>query len=154
MSIAPDESQRVLYHEAGHALEAVRNRIPFCHVEIMTGENGEVSVGVGPLETPNRAHSQDEIARWQMFYAAGAAAERLFFGDYQDHGTKVDRAHHDRLEKLRSVQRNGAWDLDIQSAMKVLDCESVHKIAEALGQHGKLSEVQVHDLLGCKPCWW
>jgi ATP-dependent Zn protease len=153
--VAPDESHRVLYHEAGHAVVAVRHQIPFLHVERMEGDNGKVEVGVvGPLESPDRAHSQEEIAGWQRFYAAGAAAERLFFGEYRDYGTKADRALHDRLEKLRSIQRDRAWDVDIQSAMKVLDRKSVQKIAEALGQDIKLGEEQVHDLLGCKPSWW
>jgi hypothetical protein len=154
MSIAPDESNRVLYHEAGHAVVAVRNQIPFMQVHRKDDENGEVSVGVGTLESPDRSHNQDEISRWQLFYAAGAASECLFFGEYREYGTRLDRALHDRLEMLRSVQRTGAWDMDIQAAMKVLDRESVEKIAQALGQRGQLDEEQVHDLLGCKPPWW
>jgi hypothetical protein len=152
--MAPDESNRVLYHEAGHAVAAVRHQLPFRQVRRIDGENGEVSVGVGPLESPDRSHSQEEISRWELFYAAGAAAERLFFGDYREYGTKLDRALYDKLEKLRRVQRTSAWEMDIQSAMKTLDRQSVEKIAEALGQHGKLSEEQVHDLLRCKPAWW
>jgi hypothetical protein len=152
MSLAPDK--RVLYHEAGHAVVGVRLQIPFGPVEVRDGENGEVSVGVGPLESPDRRHSEEEISRWQLFYAAGEAAEQLLFGDHRDYGTTVDRALHERLEKLRSVQRHRAWDLDIQSVVKVLDSEAVQKIAESLGQHRKLSDEQVHNLLGCKPTWW
>jgi hypothetical protein len=150
--MSPEET--VLHHEAGHAVVALRLQIPFCVVEVRAGGNGEVSVGVGPLESAGGSESDEEISRWQLFYAGGAAAERLFFGDYRKQGAKVDRAHHEKLEKMRSAERNCAWDLDIQSAMKVLDRESVQKIADALGQHRRLDEEGIHDLLGCKPSWW
>jgi hypothetical protein len=38
--------------------------------------------------------------------------------------------------------------------MKLLDRESVEKVAKELDQHKKLSDEQVYQLLGCTPPWY
>ncbi len=152
--VTAEEAWQITCHEAGHAVMGVRHQIAFLHVERGDGEHGEVPVGVGPLEDdPSRNRTQDEISRWQQFYAAGAAAEMLLFGGYRDYGSRSDRYLHDLLEKRRSPNRNGGWEQDIQSAMKVLDRESVEKIAKELDRHKNLSVEQVYELLGCAPPW-
>lgn len=38
--------------------------------------------------------------------------------------------------------------------MKVLDCESVEKVARELDRRRTLSVEQVYELLGCQPPWY
>ena len=72
----PEEAWQITCHEAGHAVVGVRHQIVFLHVERGDGECGQVPVGVGPIENPTRTWTQDELSRWQQFYAGGAAAEQ------------------------------------------------------------------------------
>lgn len=151
--IMPDESWRVLYHEAGHGVVAVRHRMVFEYVEVRENDWGEVPPIGGPLAHPDRTHSTDEIARWQLFYAAGAAAEMLFFGNWREHGAQIDVERHGRLERMRRIPRQDAWGLDIQAAMKVLDRASVVALAEELNCHKKLDVERVYALLRCETPW-
>jgi hypothetical protein len=151
--LTPEEAWQITCHEAGHAVGAVRLQIPFSHIERGDGEHGEVAVGVGPIENPNRNRTQDEISRWQQFYAAGAAGEQVLFGCYREYASRRDRYLHEVLEKRWCPNRSGGWDQDIQFAMKVLDRESIEKVAQKLDQHKKLTDEQVCELLGCAPPW-
>jgi hypothetical protein len=38
--------------------------------------------------------------------------------------------------------------------MKVLDRESIEKIARALGQQKELTEEEVYGILDCEPTWY
>jgi hypothetical protein len=133
---------------------AVRLQIPFLHVERGDGDYGEVAVGVGPIENPTGNWTQDEISRWQQCYAAGAAAEQLLFGAYRQYASRQDRDRHDVLERTWSQSRRGGWERDVQSAMKLLDRESVEKVAKELDQRQKLSEDEVYELLGYTLPWY
>jgi hypothetical protein len=145
------EDWMITCHEAGHAVVGVRHEIAFENVVRGDGEYGEVPVGVGPIERGNG--TQDEISRWQQFYAAGAAAERLLFGEYREYGSARDRYLHGELEKLRHSNRDEGWDRDIQSALSVLDRDSVERVAKELDRVKNLSVEQVYELLGCVPPW-
>jgi len=149
--VTPEEAWQITCHEAGHAVVGVRHQINFLHVERGDGEHGEVPVGVGPIENPSRNWTQDEISRWQQFYTAGAAAEQLLFGAYREYGSSHDRCLHDVLEKRWRPNRCGGWDQDIQSAMKLLDRESIVNVAKELDRQKKLTDEQVYELLGCAP---
>ena len=81
-----EEAWKITCHEAGHAVAGVRLNVPFTHVERGDGEHGAVPVGVGPVDAPDHDWTDDEISRWQQFYAAGAAAEKLLFGEYREYG--------------------------------------------------------------------
>jgi hypothetical protein len=148
--ITREEAWQITCHEAGHVVLAARHRIPFSHAERGDGDTGEVSVNVGPGEKPN----QDEIRRWQQFYAGGAAAEKLLFGSYFENGSRNDRALHEELEGKRCPRRTGGWDQDVLDAANDLDRESVERIAKELGQRGRLGDEEVYELLGCPPPWY
>jgi hypothetical protein len=150
---SPDESRRVYYHEAGHGVVGARRGLAFLHLEVKDGDCGEVPVGVGPLESLDRPHSLDEIAGWQLFYAAGAAAEHLFYGEHSEHGAQADRAIHARLEKIRPAPRSGGWELDILAAIRLLERKCVEKIAAELERSKTLDVERVYELAGCQTPW-
>lgn len=145
-----EEAWKITCHESGHAVVAVRLHVPFEYVERGDGEYGKVEIGVGPIENPTRNRPLDEISRWQQFYTAGAATEQLLFGSFREHASCRDRYLHDVLEKRWRPNRYGGWDQDIQFAMKLLDRESVEKVAKELDRSKRLSEEEVYKLLGCK----
>jgi hypothetical protein len=152
--IIGEKAWQITCHEAGHAIVGVRLEIPFLHVERGDGEHGEVPVGVGPNEEPRSDWTLEEIARWQQFYAAGAAAERLLFGAYREYGARRDRHLHELLERQWRPGRAGGWDQDIRCAMELLDRASVEKVARELDRQRRLSDEQVYELLDCKPPWY
>jgi hypothetical protein len=138
---------RSSYHEAGHAVVAVKYHLRFEYVEILDGESGESKLFGGPLDNPNLKWREEAISQWQQAYAAGAAAEMLFFGSYRTDGSSSDLRLHGNLEKLRGQNRSDGWDQDIQSTMKILDCDSVEKVASVLNRKKRLSVEQVYELL-------
>jgi hypothetical protein len=151
--ITREEAWQITCHEAGHAIVGVRLQIPFLHVERGDGEQGEVEVGACPYECPDGDWTQDEISRWQTFYAGGAAAEKLMFDSHREYGSRRDEFLHSELEKRRLPVRSDGWDRDIQSAMALIDRESVQKVASELDRRKKLTEEQAYELLGCAPPW-
>ena len=153
MQDTPEETWRIACHEAGHAVVGVRHKIPIEFIEIGEGENGEVSFSFSPIDRPTGKPSLTEISQWQQAYAAGAAAEQLLFGHYREYGSCHDRNLHNEWEKLRHQMRREGWDRDIHSAIKILDRESVEKVARALVRAEKLSGEDVHKLLGCILPW-
>jgi hypothetical protein len=128
--------------------------IPFKHVVRGDGDYGEVLIDVGPITAPDDDWTQDEVSRWQQFYAAGAAGEKLLFGNYREYGIRIDRSLHEQLEKLRTRVRSGGWEADIQSTMNILDPCSVQKVATELDRQRKLSEEDVCKILDCDPPWY
>lgn|GEM_PF-6185344 len=104
--LTPEEEWQITCHEAGHAVVGVRHQIPFWQVERGEREHGEVPIGVGPIVNPDRNWTEDEISRWQQFYAAGAAAEQLLFGTYREYAACRDRHFHDILERRWRANRS------------------------------------------------
>jgi hypothetical protein len=148
--VTPEDAWRITCHEAGHAVAAVRNQIAFSHVERGDGEQGQMVFDHGPIENPTSNWTKEAISRWQQVYAAGAAAELLLFGDYRRYASSRDQRLHDKLEKCWCPDRSGGWEKDIQSALKLLDRESLEKVAEKLERRKKLSGEKVHEILSFK----
>jgi hypothetical protein len=152
--VTREEAWQITCHEAGHAVVAVRHQIPFECVERGDGEHGEVQVDLCPLDDPSKNWTKDEIRNWLQFYVAGAAAELLLFGRYREYASSRDRILHDQIEKQWSSNRETGWEKDIQSAMEVLDRESVERVAKELDSQKKLTDEQVYKLLGSEPPWY
>jgi hypothetical protein len=150
----PDEAWQITCHEAGHAVAAVFLEVMFECVERGDGDFGQVPVGVGPLDNPLRSWTEDEVSCWQRFYAAGAAAEKLLFAAYRPYACRVDQSLHNKLEKLRSTQRNDGWEQDVEAAVAILDQQSIEKVACELDHERKLTAEQVYEILGCVPPWY
>jgi hypothetical protein len=151
--VTQEEAWQITCHEAGHAVVAVRLNIPILHVERGDAEHGEVPPGVGPIDSPNHNWTVDKVSQWQLFYAAGAAAEKLLFGNYREYAARGDRSRHAQLEKRWCPNRSKGWDQDIQAAIEILDRGSIEKVAKELDQRGKLSEEDVYQLLDrIPPC--
>jgi hypothetical protein len=49
--------------------------------------------------------------------------------------------------------RVNGWESDIESAMGILDRESIEKVARELDLKGRLKDKEVCDILGCEPYW-
>ena len=152
--ISPEEAWQITCHEAGHAVVGVRLQVPFEYVERGEDEHGEVPIAVGPIENPSGNWTRDEISEWQRFYAGGAGAEQLLFGSYREYACSRDKYLHAVLEKQWQPNRRRGWEQDVQSAMKLLDRQSVEKVAKELELQRKLSDDQVYQLLGCTPWWY
>ena len=143
--------RRVAYHEAGHAVAAVRLNIPFMHVVVNGDTSSEVEVSVTPLDNEDGLQSSEEMRRWQQFYAAGAASEQLLFGYYLPPASSRDRREHDEYEKRSHAPRVDGWYQDIAATVAVLDRESVKLVARELKERGRLEEDQVYEILHCDP---
>jgi hypothetical protein len=150
---------RVLYHEAAHAVMAVHHELCFQFVEVLGIDNGQTEPAANPIADPDHDWPEDDIAKWQLFYAAGAAAEMQLFGSYRKRGTREDRRLHDELESWREEGRDGGWEQDIQAAGRVLNIEYVKTVANelhrrgALNQPKRLTSEEVYELLGLVPSW-
>jgi hypothetical protein len=152
--ITAEEMWQITCHEAGHAVIAVRLQVPFERAVRGGGEKGEVEVGITPAEHPDRVWSRETISQWQLFYTGGAAAEILLFGKYREYAAERDRYLHGRLEELLIKRRAGGWQQDIESALRILDHDSIHRVAMDLNRCGELTEEQVYALFDRKPPWW
>jgi hypothetical protein len=152
-TITPEEEWRITCHEAGHAIVAVRCQVPLLFIKRGKGEHGIAEVGGGPLENPSGHWSENEISHWQLFHAGGAAAEMILFRDYRKDACTVDMAKHNELERMWRPGRVNGWESDIESAMKILDRESIEKVARKLEQKRQLKDKEVCSILGCEPYW-
>jgi hypothetical protein len=152
--ITPLENWQITCHEAGHAVLAVRFNMSFLSVERGDGAQGQLEACGNPLSNPDRGWSKEVIAQWQQFYAAGAAAELLLFGSYREYACSRDTILHDQLERMRPDGRRDGWAKDVDSAVKLLDRESIEKVAKKLDQERKLTDEEVYQLFGMRPPWW
>ncbi len=151
--LTSEEAWKITCHEAGHAVVAVRHQLPIEYAERGDGESGKVELSLTLFDDEDRDWSWEEIAQYQQFYAGGAAAEWLLFGTYREYACGRDRAIHRAVEERWHPCRAGGWDEDVRSAMKVLDRESVEKVARALERHSRLDDEHLYELLGCKAPW-
>lgn len=152
--LSPEEAWLITCHEAGHAVVAARLQVPFMWVVRGDGEIGEVTVGVTPSELPDDPCPIDEVSRWQQFYAGGAAAEKLLFGEYREIASRQDRLLHSRYETLWRPGRIGGWEEDVELAAAVLDRGAIERVARELDRRKQLSDEQVCKMLGCKLPWY
>jgi hypothetical protein len=76
------------------------------------------------------------------------------FEDYRAYACPVDKALHDKIEKRYHPARQDGWNRDIESAVKILDAESIEKVARKLDQRRRLTEEEVYEIFGCKPDWY
>ncbi len=146
----PEIERRSLYHEAGHAIVATNFDIPFNYVEISKDGRGVVDIACGPLDEPDSC-TEKEALQWQQFYAAGAAAETLLWGNHRDYASRVDQNIHARFQAQFLQGHPANWESDIESAMHLLNRDDVELLANALADQRRLTEDQVYKLLGRNP---
>ncbi len=148
----PSERSLISYHEAGHALLAVHQRIPFRRVR-MSAVDGAIS---GCRLLPG-----GEIGYLAML-AAGAAAETLVLGGYRpghDAGVVCSRAFDqasldtwtgdwDAYKRLRAAVR--VSDAAITAiALRVIsrDWDTLQALARELSRSGGLAYSEVHAIV-------
>ncbi len=148
------DKDRVAIHEAGHAVAAWMKAVDFCFVRI--GVEHEIQLCAKwsreaadvlrrcPWPTKNR----------QYVLAAGAAAEKLVFGDYGKQGVESDRKELNADEELLRDAKgvNAPKDLDVfdEWATKVAEklCpEEVRAVAKRLIEREFLSRKEVKQII-------
>jgi hypothetical protein len=151
--ITPKEDWQITCHEAGHAVICVRRSILFDYALRGEGDQGIVVLTQGWIKDPREVYSPGQIESLLLYYAGGPAAEEVLFNVHRGAAANHDRSMHAQLEKHRRSKRENGWQQDIQAAIKILDCESVLKVARALHRKKKLINVEVYRILGCDPPW-
>jgi hypothetical protein len=151
-ALGPDDDWRVAVHESGHAIAAVKFGFIFQQVEVGPNEHGEVDVQFSPLDRKHSDASQEELMRWQIFYAAGAAAEHLVFDEIREHGIRKDRADHCRVNEML-VGRESTFEDSVQKAIQLLDSKLLQSVAKELHKSSRLSIEEMHSLVGVPIPW-
>jgi hypothetical protein len=148
-----DDEWKIACHEAGHAIVAVRHRIAFTSAEVGPSDHGMVAPALNPVDDEEHEWSEDAVNRYQQFYAAGAAAERLLFNDERKQALKLDKNCHERIERRRLQPRACGFEDDIRAAMALFDLISVRTVARKLQAQRVLTVEDVCMAMGCSP-WW
>lgn len=145
------DQPRVAVHDAGHAVVACLERLKPCFARLITETNsGEVQLC---CEYDQLADDSPLLAIKQKYLAGGAAAERLIFGTYHEHGCRGDRDEVNRLEICRrnipSVQWRSAdvFPQCVVEAFALLEREHVEGIAAALQQRDLLNRHEIREAL-------
>jgi hypothetical protein len=140
-------------HEAGHAIIAIRHRIAFTSAEIGPNEHGMVEPSMNPIDDDELEWTKEDVKRYQEFYAAGAAAERLMFRKEREHAQTSDKSCHEQLERLGEQIRSSGFEEDVEAAIGLLDRTLIEAVARKLRDHGKLTVEDVCAEMKCSP-WW
>jgi hypothetical protein len=148
--ITPEEAWAITCHESGHAVVGVQFNLLIDYIERGEGEHGIVEACYGPISQPEDHWESTEIRHWQLFYAAGAAAEELLFGSHRDYGAVLDKRFH---KILQDRFQTPGWEKDVQGAKVLLSQESIKRIAVVLDKEKRLSGDRVYWLLGKAPPW-
>jgi len=126
VTIEPEELKRVALHESGHAVMAVIQSIP-CHGVFFAYEPTEV-LAAGEIKGKFCVPVSNSTPLKKADYlqaAAGAGAERLFFGNYEQVGSRADRV---------GFNATGVpeWEAAVEEAMTILEGkkEKITVIAE------------------------
>ncbi len=151
---------RICVHEAGHAIVAARLRIPLEKIARGGGTSGQVE----PIHDPVDTSDQNKRADYQVFYAAGAAAERIVFStETRRFDRLVDPLQNDKWqhERLKSQERTNAFKTDIEQAVAclggVVGRTIIERVASLLkerrdedGSVGHITQDEVADIAGIK----
>lgn len=151
-----DEDWKIACHEAGHAVFAITQRMREMWVEwAKVGENeyGEIQLVATPHDSPDDDWTANQLVRYQLYYAAGAAAEQHLFQQHRLHAIVCDFKLHKELESLLKRNRPTGFDDDIEAAMQSLDPDSVRTVAQNLFESKLLTGEQVAGLIGVTPPW-
>ena len=151
--ITKQEHWRITCHEAGHAVFAVRCGIVFLYIERGAGEHALLELAINPVDEPDHNWSRSDILKWQEFYAAGAAAERLLFNDDRAYALRCDKCNHAKLETRLKRFRSRGFDEDLKSAMTHLDGDAIEKVATELEKRMRLEFEDVSTIIG-QPLPW
>lgn len=130
-TLGDDDPWRVAVHESGHAIYAVNKKLSIHYVEIGADQYGEVEVLNGPLSGSAKTYTEIDIQNWKEFYAAGAAAKQVVFGEIRRHGIRGDVATCDALCHKFAGNRD-VFNSCIESAIKQLDADTVRLVAKQL----------------------
>jgi hypothetical protein len=149
----PEECWQISCHEAGHAIVAVRLGIIFEYVERGEGEHGVVELIANPIDNPEIDWDKSTLQQFQVFYAGGGAAERLFSDSGREYALKGDRCCHEKLEQQLKQHRSEGFEEDITFAIEILDRCAVEKVAKELDKGGRLAFDDVAAIIGCKVPW-
>jgi hypothetical protein len=149
-----DDDWKIACHEAGHALTAQAQHISIEMAEVGPNEHGVV---VPSYDTDDEGHNFGPagLKDFQLFYAGGAAAERVLFGSEREYASKGDRVKHAELEKQLGQNRDDGFNDDVETVTKLLAAQSseIQYIATALLSGEKLNDESISKLLGRKPPW-
>ena len=150
-----DNDWRIAVHEAGHAVFAAMQDWPIEHAAVGPNEFGEVSLAHNPIDEPQHL-SSDDYAKWKAYYAAGAAAEHLVFGEIRigAFGGGVSRGND--LDNHRTLCEFESFCSSIERALQTLSKDDVEKVATELQNRrkpSKLSGDEVYSIIGRKTPW-
>lgn len=151
--ISHEEHWQITCHEAGHAIVAVMYGIPFLHVERGEGEYGVVELGTNPIDDPGGNWNESRLLHLQEFYAGGAAAEVLLFGDYRFYAVTHDKTCHEELKKKLNRCHCRGFEEDVESIANSLDRNAVEKVAKELDKRHRLTIEDVSKIIDCKLPW-
>jgi hypothetical protein len=155
--IGHHDDWRICCHEAGHAIVAVKLAIMLERIARGEGTKGVVE----PFHDPDCNEPHDR-ASFQLFYAGGAASERLVFGteartfDYIADPLEDDKKKHRGLE---CRGRPNAFEADVDEAMLLLGGDkakkTIEEVANLLGQRrdedgkeGTITQEEVANFTG------
>lgn len=126
-------------HEAGHAVAACGLGILFDTVRIIY--NVEVDLVNNPIDYPEQA-TDEELPKYLLGYAAGAAAEDVVFGVRREWGCAQDRQNHKRCGGTN-------FDGDAAEVRKYgwFTKTLLLKVASLLEEHRVLSDREVRQVL-------
>jgi hypothetical protein len=148
-----DEGWKIACHEAGHTIVAVLHEIPFDKVLRGDGEEGEVEVGVNPIDDEEIGLSNEQLKQWQEFYAAGAAAERAIFGEERRYAANRDMCHHGKLESRLPANRDLGFEDDVRTVLVQMDASVIRDVAGQLRVRRSLTFDVVAQAMGHTPSW-
>lgn len=156
-----EEDRRIAVHETGHAVFAALNEFYIVKVTLHQNctvddnrdkdEKDKVCLRDNPLDDDD--YQEKSLDVWQAYYAAGAAAEYIIFGEIREYATKADECCHKRLsEKHKSSE---TFDEAIKRAVDFLhnQKEKLLMVAEELKKKRVFGTDCVYDLLGIQPPW-
>ncbi len=138
---APSEMFNVVHrqavHEAGHAVAAARLGVDFNEVRIIY--DAGVEFMFNPIDDPDD-FSIEQTSDFRLVYAAGAAAEELFFNNHQPWGCSHDLSCHQKcggtdFTKDVAIVREKPW----------FDAAIIGELADELQKYHRLSDIQVEE---------
>jgi len=148
---ADDEARRVAFHEAGHAVAAVKLGIGFEAVSIVGDKetDGRIIHDAAPTSGVRTKHARETMQKFIVFVLAGPAAEGLPGGHAYDWSGSFDDRDH-AAEYASRVTDDVAEMTRLVRSCRVLarilirqNAEAVHRVAAELLAYKTLSAERV-----------